>query len=51
VVVDGYGCRDVRLTADPHATPPGADDQHGTVGGVLDGGPAVLDAVGVGRSD
>lgn len=48
VVVDDYGCREVRLTDDPHATPPGADGQEGTVGGVLDGGPAVLDAVGVG---
>ncbi|MBM9460182.1 hypothetical protein JK386_09725 [Nocardioides sp. zg-536] len=51
VVVDDYGCRDVRLTDDPHATAPGSEDQRGTVGGVLDGGRAVLDAVGVGRSD
>jgi hypothetical protein len=51
VVIDDYGCRDVRLTDNPHTTPPGADDQEGTVGGVLDGGLAVLDAVGVGRSD
>lgn len=50
VVVDDYGCRDVRLTDDPHATPPGAEDQEGAVSGVLDGGAAVLDAVGVGRS-
>ena len=27
------------LTDDPRTTPPGADDQDGTVGGVLDGGP------------
>ncbi|MFP5252673.1 MAG: hypothetical protein ACLGH4_02630 [Actinomycetes bacterium] len=51
VVVDDYGCRDVRLTDDPHTTPPGADNQVGTVGGVLDGGAAILDALGVGRSD
>ncbi|WP_460793530.1 hypothetical protein [Nocardioides pacificus] len=50
VVVDDYGCRDVRLTDGPHTTPPGADDQDGTVGGVLDGGPAILEALGVGRS-
>lgn len=49
VLVDDYGCRDVRLTDDPHGTPAGADGQDGTVGGVLDGGPAVLGAVGVGR--
>lgn len=50
VVVDDYGCRDVRLTDNPHTTPPGADDQAGTVGGVLDGGAAILEALGVGRS-
>jgi hypothetical protein len=50
VVVDDYGCRDVRLTDNPHTTPPGADDQDGTVGGVLNGGGAILDALGVGRS-
>jgi hypothetical protein len=50
VVVDDYGCRDVRLTDDPLATPPGADEQDGTVGGVLDGGAAILHALGVGRS-
>jgi hypothetical protein len=51
VVVDDYGCRDVRLTDNPHTTPPGADNQDGTVGGVLDGGPAILDALGVGRTN
>jgi hypothetical protein len=51
VLVDDYGCRDVRLTDDPHRTPPGADDQVGTVGGILDGGPAILDSLGVGRHD
>lgn len=50
VVVDDYGCRDVRLTDNPHTTPPGADDQEGTVGGVLAGGGAVLEALGVGRT-
>jgi hypothetical protein len=50
VVVDDYGCRHVRLTDNPHSTPPGADEQNGTAGGVLDGGRAVLDALGLGRS-
>ncbi len=48
VVVDDYGCLEVRLTDNPHLTTPGADDQDGTVGGVLDGGAAILDALGVG---
>lgn len=47
VVIDDYGCRNVRLTDNPHTTPPGADDQDGTVGGVLNGGAAVLDALGL----
>jgi hypothetical protein len=51
VVVDDYGCHDVRLTDDPRTTPPGADNQDGTVGGVLDGGPAILDALGIGRTN
>lgn len=50
VVVDDYGCREVRLTDNPHTTAPGADDQDGTVAGVLDGGAAILDALGVGRT-
>ncbi len=50
VVVDDYGCREVRLTDDPHATPPGADGQDGVVGGVLTGGETVLEGLGVGRS-
>lgn len=50
VVVDDYGCRDVRLTDNPHVTPPGASDQVGTVGGILDGGATILHALGVGRS-
>jgi hypothetical protein len=49
LVVDDYGCRDVRLTDNPHATPPGADDQEGAVGGILDGGQAVLDMLGLSR--
>lgn len=51
VVVDDYGCRDVRLTDNPHTTPPGADNQVGTVGGVLDDGTAILDALGMGRAN
>lgn len=51
VVVDDYGCRDVRLTHNPTTTPPGADNQDGTVGGVLDGGAVILDVLGVGRSN
>jgi hypothetical protein len=47
VVVDDYGCQDVRLTDNPHTTLPGANDQQGTVGGVLNGGFAILDAVRV----
>jgi hypothetical protein len=49
VVVDDYGCRDARLTDNPHVTAPGADHQDGTVGGVLDGGAAILDALELGR--
>ena len=49
VVVDDYGCRDVRLTDNPHETAPGVDDQDGTVGGVLDGGAEILAALGIGR--
>ncbi|MDF1603880.1 hypothetical protein [Nocardioides sp. YIM 152315] len=50
VVVDDFGCRDVRLTDDPAETPPGAAEGDGLVRGALDGGAAVLAAVGVGRS-
>ena len=49
VVVDDYGCREVRLTDEPFETPPGQADENGMVPGVLDGGTAVLTAVGVGR--
>jgi hypothetical protein len=51
ILVDDYGCQDVRLTDNPHTTPPGADNQDGAVGGVLDGGQKILDALGVGRSN
>lgn len=51
VVVDDFGCRSVRLTDNPHFTPPGEFDQDGTVGGVLDGGAAVLAALGLGHSN
>lgn len=36
VVLDHYGCGDVRLTDDPFRTPPGDATQLGTVSGVLD---------------
>ncbi|WP_162801986.1 hypothetical protein [Ornithinimicrobium murale] len=51
VVVDDFGCGSVRLTDNPHFTPPGEFDQDGTVGGVLDGGAAVLVALGLGHSN
>ena len=35
VVVDDFGCRDVRLTDEPFETPPGQATQPGTVSGVL----------------
>ncbi len=35
VAVDGFGCRDVRLTDDPFATPPGEASGAGVVPGVL----------------
>lgn len=48
VVVDDYGCHDVRLTDEPFATPPGAPGQEGTVEGVLGGGADLLDRLGLG---
>jgi hypothetical protein len=51
VVVDDYGCRDIRLTDNPHTTPPGSQDQGGTVGGVFAGGTEILDIIGVGRAN
>ncbi|CAN5346577.1 hypothetical protein BH09ACT12_BH09ACT12_33750 [soil metagenome] len=50
VLVDDFGCDVVRLTDDPRSTPPGEVDENGMVVGVLAGGPAILDALGVGRS-
>lgn len=50
LVVDDFGCLSVRLTDRPHTTPPGEQDQEGAVGGVLGGGAAVLEALGLGRS-
>lgn len=44
VIVDDYGCHDVRLTDEPFDTPPGDAVQPGTVPGVLttpDGGTLV----------
>lgn len=49
-VVDDYGCRVVRVTDDPHITAPGAEGQDGTVAGILDGGAAIVDALGISRS-
>jgi hypothetical protein len=37
VVVDDYGCGDIRLTDDPFTTTPGQATQPGTVSGVLTG--------------
>lgn len=42
VLVDAYGCRNVRLTDDPHTTPAGTTDGGGLVQGVLTG-PGLLD--------
>ena len=48
VVVDDYGCRDVRLTDEPFATPPGAPGQEGMVEGILGGGADLLEGLGLG---
>ncbi len=50
VLINDFGCRDVRLTDDPHTTPAGAPHQEGTVGGVFAGGSEILDALDVDRS-
>lgn len=42
VVVDDYGCRNVRLTDDPFETEPGASEQDGIVPGVLTSPPTLL---------
>lgn len=49
VVVDDFGCHDTRLTGDPHSQPAGADGPGGAVDGVLQGGPRILEVLGVGR--
>ena len=43
VVVDGFGCRSVRLTDDPFETEPGASKQEGVVPGVLMAPPSLLE--------
>jgi hypothetical protein len=43
VVVDDFGCRDVRLTDEPFRTVPGDAGQPGTVPGVLAGPAGLLD--------
>lgn len=47
VVVEDFGCGSVRLTDQPHSTPPGEADQDGLVRGQLRGGHDILVAVGV----
>jgi hypothetical protein len=43
VVVDSYGCGEVRLTDDPFTTVPGEPSEPGTVAGVLHGPPGLFD--------
>lgn len=45
VVVDDYGCRDVRLTDEPFETVPGDASQQGTVGGFLVGPQPLLEDI------
>ncbi|MGP7960939.1 hypothetical protein ACTVCO_09040 [Sanguibacter sp. A247] len=45
VVVDDFGCHMTRLSDNPQTTPPGAAGHGGAVGGVLDGGTAILAAI------
>jgi hypothetical protein len=45
VVIDDYGCSDVRLTDEPFTTPPGEASQSGTVAGVLGAPAELLDTV------
>lgn len=45
VVVDDFGCRDVRLTDDPFETVPGGGDQEGTVPGTLAAPTALLNTL------
>jgi hypothetical protein len=46
LVVDGFGCRDIRLSDDPFETVPGDSRQHGVVRGVLSGPARLLELVG-----
>jgi hypothetical protein len=50
VVVDDYGCREVRLTSEPFTTPAGTSHKDGTVDGTLDGGANLLEQLGLRRS-
>lgn len=43
IVVDDYGCGDIRLTDDPFTTVAGSSEQDGVVPGVLAGVPALAD--------
>ena len=43
VVIDAFGCRDIRLTDDPFRTVPGEATRHGTVPGVLTGPEQLVD--------
>ena len=45
VVVDDFGCTDVRLTDDPFATAPGEATREGTVSGVLAGSNDLLNQI------
>lgn len=45
VVIDDFGCHDVRLTDDPATVPPGTSTGPGVVPGVLDAPGALVDAV------
>ena len=47
VVIDDYGCGDIRLTDDPFTTVPGDPSQVGTVKGVLTGPSALLHELNV----
>jgi hypothetical protein len=47
LVIDDYGCQEIRLTDEPFQTVPGEASQPGTVAGVLLGPPALLRDLGV----
>jgi len=49
VVIDDYGCNEVRLTDNPFTTPPGQASQPGTVAGTLRGPDDLLDLVKASR--